>query len=541
MSENNNKLNEEKFETQSENFADDGFSVSPSEKEFKKQKSNDFKREKEIDKREKVKESREERLKSLYEKREERKRLRAERIRVRREENERRREEKRRGRKDSRNIVTGLICSTCVLAVLSLSLGSALAYENKKAKASERFISSAYEKSYYNFVECIESADVNLSKLTVSSTPSEQQKLLMEIITQTEIAEDNLSALPTGEWAENTISFINKVGDYCKYLNNKISSGEQMTAEEKEIVDKMSELNSLIRDEFNSLTTSMRGGFDFKKLQNSGKNAFAEKFQELNNSTVELPTLIYDGPFSDGLINREIKGLKGDNIEKSEAEENAKKYFSDYKVKSVKYSGMTASGIECYNFDMRLEDGTSVYAQISKKGGKLIMFTRYSPCDSIEYTIEECAEMAEKSVEKFGFKDMKAVWATSIDNTAIINLAYNIDGVIVYSDLVKVKVCMDNGSITALESSKYYTNHVERSLGSVKIDKDSAMDLVSDKIMVESGRLTLIPKGNDSEVLAYEFSGEYNGSTYYIYIDAVTGDEVEIFKVIETTEGTLLM
>ena len=35
--------------------------------------------------------------------------------------------------------------------------------------------------------------------------------------------------------------------------------------------------------------------------------------------------------------------------------------------------------------------------------------------------------------------------------------------------------------------------------------------------------------------------GEMNDSTYYVYIDATTGKQVEMFKVIESTEGQLLM
>ena len=64
---------------------------------------------------------------------------------------------------------------------------------------------------------------------------------------------------------------------------------------------------------------------------------------------------------------------------------------------------------------------------------------------------------------------------------------------------------------------------------------------VSSNIELKSCRLALVPIGTSSEKLCYEFSGEYDGSTYYIYIDAITGRQVEMFKVIESTEGTLLI
>ena len=69
---------------------------------------------------------------------------------------------------------------------------------------------------------------------------------------------------------------------------------------------------------------------------------------------------------------------------------------------------------------------------------------------------------------------------------------------------------------------------------------EEAMDKVYGEIEVESSRLAIIPYGS-KEKLAYEFYGNSNGDNYYIYIDTKTGKELEIFKVIKTTEGTLLM
>ena len=58
---------------------------------------------------------------------------------------------------------------------------------------------------------------------------------------------------------------------------------------------------------------------------------------------------------------------------------------------------------------------------------------------------------------------------------------------------------------------------------------------------VKTCRLALVPVGNSNERLCYEFMGELDGSTFYVYIDAVNGRQVEMFKVVEGTEGTLLM
>ena len=202
--------------------------------------------------------------------------------------------------------------------------------------------------------------------------------------------------------------------------------------------------------------------------------------------------------------------------------------------------GEATGDIECYNVQ-GVVNGDNLYAQISKKGGKMIMFSYAGSCDKIVIDQEQAIENATRFMESVGIKDMKAVWINLANNVYTINFAYEQDGVIVYSDLVKVRVCAETAMVIGLESRSYYTNHTERQIGSASIGKATAKTKVSDNISVDTARLVIVPIGQKSEKLCYEFSGEYNGSTYYIYIDAVTGRQVEMFKVIESTEGTLLM
>ena len=60
-------------------------------------------------------------------------------------------------------------------------------------------------------------------------------------------------------------------------------------------------------------------------------------------------------------------------------------------------------------------------------------------------------------------------------------------------------------------------------------------------MQIKGSRLAVVPVGSSSEKLCYEFFGEVDGQTYYVYIDAINGRQVQMFKVVESTEGTLLM
>ena len=67
------------------------------------------------------------------------------------------------------------------------------------------------------------------------------------------------------------------------------------------------------------------------------------------------------------------------------------------------------------------------------------------------------------------------------------------------------------------------------------------MEKLNKDVEVQDYRLALVPVGQSSERLCYEFVGLCGEQTYYIYIDATSGRQVEMFKVIKSTEGTLLM
>ena len=115
------------------------------------------------------------------------------------------------------------------------------------------------------------------------------------------------------------------------------------------------------------------------------------------------------------------------------------------------------------------------------------------------------------------------------------------DGVIIYSDLIKVRVCAETAKVIGVEAAGYFTNHTERVIAKPALTVKQAKAKVFSGIDVITSRLAVRPVGENSEKLCYEFSGTYDGSTYYVYIDAATGRQVEMFKVIKSTEGELLM
>lgn len=148
-------------------------------------------------------------------------------------------------------------------------------------------------------------------------------------------------------------------------------------------------------------------------------------------------------------------------------------------------------------------------------------------------------EKAVEYMKNLGFSDLVAVWYNATDDVAVINLAPEVNGVIYYTDLVKVKTALPSGEIVGFECSGYCEKSKERTL-SPAISEQAAMAKVSPKITVVSSRLCVIPVG-EKEKFCYEFAGEYTGLDYFVYIDAVTGDEANILRVVDNEQGSMTM
>ena len=122
-----------------------------------------------------------------------------------------------------------------------------------------------------------------------------------------------------------------------------------------------------------------------------------------------------------------------------------------------------------------------------------------------------------------------------------INYAYNQNGVIIYPDLIKVKVALDNGEILGFESTGYLNNHTERIIDKNVISKDQAKKTLNKNLNIKSENLAIIPTEYKTEILCYEFKGTVENREFIVYINAKTGEEEDILVIYNTPNGVLTM
>ena len=473
--------------------------------------------------------------KQKYEDKVAQKRMKAQDAREKRKENLK---DKRSGRKGG---FAGWLTAVISLGVVTLALATLLSLNYFMPKQSDNLLESSYRKSFYDTVEQVDNIDLNLSKILASKDKEAVQIYLVDTAINSELCENDLSQLPIKDESKfYTTKLVNQIGDYAKYLNKKLTNGEALSDDDRESLLRLYRANLSFKESLQRMIETMGADYSFMSMGEDGESPIIQGFDELQNLSVEYPELIYDGPFSDGIDGREVKGLQGKEITSAEALETFRSVFKDYNLSDVRNAGETNGIIECYNVQ-GTSDGEILYAQLSKKGGNLITFSYAGSCNAVKFDEDYAVEKAIYFAESVNVKDMKAVWINLSENVYTVNLAYETNGVIVYSDLVKVRVCAESGAVIGSEASAYYMNHTDRVVPSAKISETQAKEKVSDAIEIETSRLAIVPVGTSAEKLCYEISGEYNGETYYVFIDAINGKQVEMFKVIKSTEGTLLM
>ena len=454
------------------------------------------------------------------------------------------RAEKRANRKERQHApgFGGWLAAVIALGVTTLALGTMMTFGWLNMNGMEAEMASIHTESVYELNSIIDNLDAELAKARVSNSSAEQIKLLNEIAIDSEMAEVILERLPVEtQLTQNMTSFVNKMGDSAQSMLNTLARGGKLSESQQATLAYMYETNQQMKSVINDLTASATPKNIMKAWQGKEGNFMVESFGTLENNTIEVPKEINDGPFAENIKKVSAKNLeKLEEISATKAEELARKYFEKYNLSDVRCTGeAVASQLECYNIELTTNDG-QMFAQISKKGGKVVMFDSYKDCTQNNFSVERCVDIAEDFLKSLGIDDMKAVWTSENGTTCNLNFVYEDNGIVFYPDMIKLKVCEERGIVTGMEALAYCLNHTEREAGDAQISKSTAKSKLNSSFKVEGSRLAVIPVDGD-EVLAYEFYGNYGENDYYIYIDAVTGEEVQVLTVIGTKQGKALL
>ena len=448
-------------------------------------------------------------------------------------------------KEETKRKTRGFVAAIVVLAVVAGVLTFGYIGNTVAMTSYANQLENNYQRSVYELLNDVNNIESNLSKAVVSTGTTARQKIFNTIYTQCTQASEDLSRLPIShESIDQTTTFINQAGGFSYYIENKLKNSEALSDDDSKSISELHSMSVYIKQILNDFVSKNNGKYnilaDSKNQTDNNNNVFNDMFSTMQAEGVEYPTLIYDGPFSESQTKKEIKGIVGEEITKENAQNEIEKLYDGKNIKNLEYLGETDGIFKTYNFILTNEQNREIYIQITKKGGFVLTISSYAGSDKDELELSACEQKAEEFAQSLGL-DVKAVWSTKVTGMAYINLTPIVDGVIIYPDMIKVKVSCSTGEVLGWEAQSYAYNHIERANLTATISESTARSKISSLLTIETQKLTLIPVQYGNETLCYEYKCTLDNSTYYVYIDAKTGDEVQILKVVATTSGKLLI
>lgn len=399
-----------------------------------------------------------------------------------------------------------------------------------------------YRRAFTELCDDMANMQTALGKLRVSSSSGQYMLLLDDIWRLSGSCVSLMSQIPSSHIDTYELnSFVVRIGDYAHALTKKALNGEERTDEDNEQLSTLYESCAAISNELNERLSI--GDIPTAAITNDGyyESAYGDGNGEKQSDDIDkFPTLIYDGPFSESSEKREARGLTGDEVSADTARAEAERLTG---AADMTPDGETGGTIPTYDFHATLTDGTEVSAAISKQGARLVWFmgTASGNASGIpdEARYERLKDAAQEWLGKAGYYNMKATYAQFYSGAAVINFAATKDEIILYNDLVKVWVDMQTETVIGADARNYLFSHEERELASPLISIEEAEARVSVNLDIEERALALIPLTTETERLCYEFKGRCGNDEYIVYIDALSGEEKQIFVIINTENGRL--
>ena len=440
-----------------------------------------------------------------------------------------------------------------VICILLIIVGVLIFFLYQKQKEYRQASENSYNMAFYELVDYVQNVETYLAKSLISSTPEHGAETLTNLWREANLAQSYLSRLPIeSQELSSTEKFLNQVSDYSYSLSRKNIYNEALTEEDLNNLKELHTYSVDLENTLNQLSEDLNNGrFSWGELTEKGTVAFAqqvdniskESFSNLEENFHEYAGLIYDGAFSEHLTSNEPKGLTGEDIDENKAREKVEEFIGKENIKEISSLGFSENAtIPVYDFSITNNNEETINISISKKGGHVVNMNSNRDITTEIISQEEAGNKAKEFLDNKGFTNMKETYYLKQEGIVTINYAYMQDNVIMYPDLIKVKVALDNGEILGIETTGYLNNHVEnRDISNIKITEEEAKKDLNTNLEIISSGMAVIPTEWETELLCYEFKGKVEDKEFLVYINAENGREEDILIITNTPNGTLAM
>ena len=423
-----------------------------------------------------------------------------------------------------------------------------------RAEDYRRQLDNGYRQAFTELTTAAGELDAALEKVTYATTPDLFAVLCAQAYAKALAAQSALGELPYGNVElEQTAAFFAKAGDYAMAMARGTNGEGVCTDENRETLRGLAAAAGELSATLQALQLQLDGGALHPEdvaavearlaaaAEDGGQITGGSAFQTVEADFPQVPTLIYDGPFSEHLSSRTPQMLEGLPQVTEEEARRAAAAFAGLRAEVFTPTSDGAGNLPAWGFSA-LADGGELYVEITKQGGQVLQMLSSRPVGEAALSRKEGVEQAAAFLEEHGYRDMAPSYFLEGDGILTVHFAPVLDGVYCYPDLVKVGVALDNGDVVSFEAHGYLMKHGAREPAAPAVSADEAAERVDPSLTVLSRQLALIPTGGEYEVLCHEFKCQNaDGGHVLVYVNAATGQQERILLLLEDENGTLVI
>lgn len=439
--------------------------------------------------------------------------------------------------------------------ILALVVAGIWGYNQYMDKTNYRtYLENQYKNDFYSLIESLENIEALLAKSIISQSDNQMSLLFTETWKMADLAQMNLNRLPISHLSlKETSKFLTQLGDFSYSLGKETIDNKEINEKQRKDIERLHNNSAYLVTSLQKLHEDMiAGSINFGELRSKGRlalrkasnNVIEEKLTKVEKEMVAYPKLIYDGPFSEHLQDITPKKPQGKEITREEGEKKVLSFLGKDRIQKINQLGKGNGVVKTYSYEVvpeKEEEDRRIYIEVNKDGGQVAWMIDSKVVKNVRLSMPKALERAKEFLEKKGYSNMVPTYSEKYNGVGVFNFAYQQGDVLIYPDLIKVQVALDNGEIMGFEGQGFLVAHKDRKIPKPTIKEEEAMAKVSKDLEIFKKRLAMIPTETKEEVLCYEFKGKLEEDVFIVYINALTGEEQEILKVLNTKGGDLTM
>lgn len=433
----------------------------------------------------------------------------------------------------------------CYCLALAAVLGGAALLHLRVGQTYKLLLESGYRRALSDVTRSLDELEEGLHAGMVMRSPEQVSGAALQLLSASTAGKAALESLPLQEDGLAAIQlYLAQIGDYAAALQREAILDKSLSAECRDNLSKLLEFNTSLRDMMARVEQlASEGGALMPSVDAEILTRYADTGGDLPIVTAlmaeeqlsEYPTLLYDGRYSVHRLEPAAYAyaFEGEEITLQEAVEVAAEFLG-ISPGELEPGGETSGDVPSY-----LLSHKEVAVEISKLGGRVVTMLNGRQLGEARLPMEDAFGVAEAFLLESGYESMAQVGYQVAANQVVLEYVYESGEVLYYPDSVSITVALDEGDVVGFSAEKFLRSHTGRDNGGAKprLTPSGAEQYLPEGHTFGGARYAVVASPGGLESHALELTTTLDDHTYLYYLDAMSGLEMKLSRLIENSGG----